>query len=136
MVIANRNILALGKNENVPSFKTLLMEMTNLLHLERVEHSNLQPFIKRGSLLYYTCRDCNPWVFGYVSLILHTKYMYFTLSINYKALYYFWADFTLIYFSLLSLFLIFKFMFCRLIFILFVLFCFPLRKELGISFTF
>lgn len=39
MVIAKRNILTLWKSENVPSFKTWLLEITHLLHLERVRHS-------------------------------------------------------------------------------------------------
>lgn len=39
MVIAKRNILIHWKDDNVPSFKAWLAEMTNLLHVERIQYS-------------------------------------------------------------------------------------------------
>jgi len=63
MVIAKRNILTLWKSENVPSFKTWLLEITHLLHLERVRRSvclSSATFDKMWQPLCCTCRDYNP----------------------------------------------------------------------------
>lgn len=39
MIIAKRNILTNWKNEEAPSFRTWLTEITSLLHMERIRHN-------------------------------------------------------------------------------------------------